>query len=170
MTGKLKYKLANSVLGAIITHALVSWSNSVQTSQCYFDLISRVLLNAWQVNEAGSHIVAAESGDLLYWDMATRKVVHLSRPLHIPSQYHRWSTRRSKRTSSRSSSTRTSRAVSSSVRRGAKGTSPDSVCQGFQKKIRRQITICVSRSVPEGTKQWEFEFPFVTFIKVGEKS
>ena len=24
MTGKLKYKLANSVLGAIITHALVS--------------------------------------------------------------------------------------------------------------------------------------------------
>ena len=26
MTGKLKYKLANSVLGAIITHALVSWT------------------------------------------------------------------------------------------------------------------------------------------------
>lgn len=83
MTGKLKYKLANSVLGAIITHALVSWSNSVQTSQCYFDLISRVLLNAWQVNEAGSHIVAAESGDLLYWDMATRKVIHQVPP--IPS-------------------------------------------------------------------------------------
>ena len=136
MTGKLKYKLANSVLGAIITHALVSWSNSVQTSQCYFDLISRVLLNAWQVNEAGSHIVAAESGDLLYWDMATRKVIHQVPP--IPSLVKNpsniiWSARRSKRTSSRSSSTRTSRAASSSARRGAKGPSPDSVCRGICK-------------------------------------
>ena len=26
---------------------------------------------------------------------------------------------------------------------------------------------CVSRSVPEGSIQWQFEFPFVTFIKVG---
>ena len=34
----------------------------------YFDLLR-------QVNEAGTYIVAAESGDLLYWDMATRKVV-----------------------------------------------------------------------------------------------
>ena len=32
------------------------------------------------------------------------------------------------------------------------------------------FTIRLLRSVPEGTKQWEFEFPFVTFIKVGEKS
>ena len=36
-----------------------------------------------QVNEAGSHIVAAESGDLLYWDMATRKVVHQERQENI---------------------------------------------------------------------------------------
>ena len=37
----------------------------------YFDLLR-------QVNEAGTYIVAAESGDLLYWDMATRKVVSTS--------------------------------------------------------------------------------------------
>ena len=49
MTGQLKYTLANSALGAIITHALV--------------------------NEEGSYIVAAESGEVLYWDMATRGVV-----------------------------------------------------------------------------------------------
>ena len=49
MTGKLKFRLANSALGAIITHAIV--------------------------NEEGSHVVAAESGELLYWDLATREVV-----------------------------------------------------------------------------------------------
>merc|ERR1711902_158592 len=49
MTGKLKFKLANSVLGAIITQAIV--------------------------NEEGSYVVAAESGELLYWDLNTRKVV-----------------------------------------------------------------------------------------------
>ena len=43
----------------------------------------------------------------------------------------RWCTRRSRSTSSRSSSTRASRAAWSSVRRGAKGTSPDSVCRGL---------------------------------------
>ena len=49
MTGMLKFKLANSALGAIITHALV--------------------------NEEGTHIVAAESGDILYWDLKSRKVI-----------------------------------------------------------------------------------------------
>ena len=49
MTGKLKFRLANSALGAIITHAIV--------------------------NEEGSHVVAAESGELLYWNLATREVV-----------------------------------------------------------------------------------------------
>ena len=48
MTGKLKFRLANSALGAIITHAIV--------------------------NEEGSHVVAAESGDLLYWDLKTKQV------------------------------------------------------------------------------------------------
>ena len=49
MTGKLKFKLANSALGAIITHALV--------------------------NEEGTHIVSAESGDVLYWDLKSRNVI-----------------------------------------------------------------------------------------------
>ena len=49
MTGKLKFRLANSALGAIITHAIV--------------------------NEEGSHVVAAESGELLYWNLTTREVV-----------------------------------------------------------------------------------------------
>ena len=53
MTGKLKFKLANSALGAIITHALV--------------------------NEEGTHIVSAESGDLLYWDLKSRKVIFQQR-------------------------------------------------------------------------------------------
>ena len=42
-----------------------------------------ILLLACQVNEAGSHIVAAESGDLLYWDMGTQKVVHQEKQEHI---------------------------------------------------------------------------------------
>lgn len=49
MTGKLKFQLANSALGAIITHAIV--------------------------NEEGSHVVASESGDILYWNLASREVV-----------------------------------------------------------------------------------------------
>jgi len=49
MTGQLKFKLANSALGAIITHALV--------------------------NEEGTHIVSAESGDVLYWDLKSRNVI-----------------------------------------------------------------------------------------------
>ena len=49
MTGHLLFKLNNSALGAIITHGLV--------------------------NEEGTFTVAAESGDVLYWDMKTRKVV-----------------------------------------------------------------------------------------------
>jgi len=49
MTGKLKFTLANSALGAIITHALV--------------------------NEDGTHIVSAESGDVLYWDLKSKKVI-----------------------------------------------------------------------------------------------
>ena len=53
MTGKLKFKLANSALGAIITHALV--------------------------NEEGSYIVSAESGDVLYWDVQTRNVIFQER-------------------------------------------------------------------------------------------
>ena len=49
MTGKLKFTLANSALGSIITHALV--------------------------NEEGTFIVSAESGDVLYWSIETRSVI-----------------------------------------------------------------------------------------------
>ena len=49
MTGHLLFKLNNSALGAIITHGLV--------------------------NEDGTFTVAAESGDVLYWDMKTRQVI-----------------------------------------------------------------------------------------------
>ena len=45
----MKYTLANSALGAIITHALVT--------------------------EDGGLTVAAESGDVLYWNMEDRKVI-----------------------------------------------------------------------------------------------
>ena len=51
MTGQLKYTLANSALGAIITHALVT--------------------------EDGSHIVSAESGDILYWTLQDRSKISL---------------------------------------------------------------------------------------------
>ena len=49
MTGKLKFTLANSALGSIITHALV--------------------------NEEGTFIVSAESGDVLYWSIEDRSVL-----------------------------------------------------------------------------------------------
>ena len=45
----MKYTLANSALGAIITHALVT--------------------------EDGGITVAAESGDVLYWNMEERTVI-----------------------------------------------------------------------------------------------
>ena len=45
----MKFTLANSALGAIITHALVT--------------------------EDGGITVAAESGDVLYWNMEERKVI-----------------------------------------------------------------------------------------------
>ena len=53
MTGKLKFALANSALGTIISHALV--------------------------NEEGNFIVSAESGDILYWSIADRSVIFQER-------------------------------------------------------------------------------------------
>ena len=49
MTGKLKFLLANSALGSIITDALV--------------------------NEEGTFIVFTESGDVLYWSIEDRSVI-----------------------------------------------------------------------------------------------
>lgn len=48
MTGKLKFKLADSALGAIVTHAFVT--------------------------SDGEHIVAAESGFVIYWNVEEKKV------------------------------------------------------------------------------------------------
>ena len=49
MTGKLKFTLANSALGSIITHTLV--------------------------NEEGTFIVSAESENVLYWSIEDRSVI-----------------------------------------------------------------------------------------------
>ena len=49
MMGHLKFSLANSSLGAIITHAVLS--------------------------DDGLHLASAESGDLLYWRLETQKVI-----------------------------------------------------------------------------------------------
>lgn len=57
MTGQLRYTLANSALGAIITFALV--------------------------NEEGSCTIAAESGDILYWGMQDRNVIFQEKQLDI---------------------------------------------------------------------------------------
>ena len=106
-----------------------------------------------QVNEAGSHIVAAESGDLLYWDMETRKVVHQEKQENIQQIFYYKNQ---------------SRCVVVS-KKGSKGNESGlcvSRCVPEETGIR--FKTFVSRSVPEGTKQWEFEFPFVTFIKVRE--
>ena len=49
MLGKLLYTLANSSLGAIITHAVLT--------------------------EDGTHLAAAESGDLIYWSLQSKQVI-----------------------------------------------------------------------------------------------
>ena len=49
MLGKLLYTLANSSLGAIITHAVVT--------------------------EDGTHLASAESGELIYWSLQSRSVI-----------------------------------------------------------------------------------------------
>ena len=48
-TGKLKFTLANTALGAIVTHAVV--------------------------NDEGDHVAAAESGEILYWNVNTKSIV-----------------------------------------------------------------------------------------------
>merc|ERR1712106_756036 len=109
MTGMLKFKLANSALGAIITHALV--------------------------NEEGTHIVAAESGDILYWDLKSRKVIFQEKQEDIQQIFFYKNQTRCIVVSK----------------------------QGTEGNFSGLV---VSRSIPGGEKQWEFEFPFTTFIKV----
>ena len=57
----MKYTLANSALGAIITHALVT--------------------------EDGGITVAAESGDVLYWNMEERTVIFQVRCFRISRKH-----------------------------------------------------------------------------------
>ena len=49
MTGHLKYTLAKNEMGAIVTQAVI--------------------------NEDGDKIVAAESGEILFWDMETKSII-----------------------------------------------------------------------------------------------
>jgi hypothetical protein len=100
---QLKFTLANSALGSIITHALV--------------------------NEEGSCTLAAESGDVIYWDMAERKVIFQEKqPDVLQLFFYKNQTR--------------SIAVS---RLGPRG---------------NYCSLVVSRSVPEGVSQWQFQYPF----------
>ena len=50
MTGALRYTLAKNEMGAIVTHAVV--------------------------NEEGDTVIAAESGEILFWDLETRSPVY----------------------------------------------------------------------------------------------
>ena len=62
MTGRLKFTLSNSTLGAIITHALVT--------------------------ENGKYIVSAESGDVLYWNVAEKKVIYQEKQANIKQIFY----------------------------------------------------------------------------------
>lgn len=109
MTGELKARLANSALGAIITHALV--------------------------NEEGSYIVAAESGDVLYWSLETRSVVFQEKQENIQQIFfYKEQTR--------------CVVVSKTGSRG------------------NYTGVLVSRSVPDGDRQWQLQYPFVIFMEV----
>ncbi|XP_023324790.1 NACHT and WD repeat domain-containing protein 2 [Eurytemora carolleeae] len=109
MTGKLKFRLANAALGAIVTHALV--------------------------NKDGTYIVAAESGDVLYWNLENRQVIFQEKQPNIQQIFYYKNETRCVVVS----------------RRGERG---------------NYTGICTSRSVPEGVKQWEFEYPFLEFKNV----
>ena len=71
MTGKLKFKLANSALGAIITQALVNEEGT--HGMLHSSVLRRVLMIFL------SAVVAAESGELLYWDIRSKKVIFKDR-------------------------------------------------------------------------------------------
>ena len=62
LTGKLNFKLADSALGAIVTHALVT--------------------------SDGEHIAAAESGFVIYWDtdLVTTNYIIIYKPVYFTFQ------------------------------------------------------------------------------------
>ena len=57
MTGNLKYTLAKNEMGAIVTHAIV--------------------------NQEGDKIAAAESGEILIWDMETKSIAYSAECKHV---------------------------------------------------------------------------------------
>ena len=107
----------------------------------------------------------------MYWDMATRKVVSTSPTIrclvNIPfaQVVHQEKQENIQQIFYYKNQ---SRCVVVS-KKGSKGNESGLCVSRFSGKVQtwRKWESCCSRSVPEGTKQWEFEFPFVTFIKVG---
>ena len=133
MTGKLKFRLANSALGAIITHAIV--------------------------NEEGSHVVAAESGELLYWDLATREVVFKDKQEDIQQIiFFKNQTK--------------CIVVSKKGKKKGKMFYVKKMKYGYGKHgigisyLGELSAVLISRSFPSGEKHWSAEYSFASFKKV----
>ena len=109
LTGKLRSRLADSQLGAIVTHVAV--------------------------NPPGELIIAAESGNVIYWNVESESVMFKEAQKDILQimTYADW----------------TKCMVVS------KAGSP-----GDYKAV------CVTRSIPEGTTEMKFQFPFKYFKKI----
>ena len=109
LKGTLKTKLADSPLGAIITHALVS-SN-------------------------GKNVLAIESGFVIHWDLETEKVIHKCEQDDVKQLFFYDQEQKSLVVSTK----------------GA----------GLNAKV-----ICKARAFPDGTNQFEFEFPYKHFKEI----
>ena len=109
LTGKLKNSLADSSLGAIVTHATIT--------------------------KSGEYIMAAESGNVLYWNVEEGKVVFKEEQKNI-LQLVFYDDEGHCLTVSKT------------------GSPPD------------YKALCISRTFPEGKKQYEFDFPFKSFKNV----
>ena len=109
LTGALKKSLADSALGAIVTHATIT--------------------------KSGEHIMAAESGNVLYWDVDEGKVVFKEEQKNI-LQLTFYDDEAHCLTVSKT------------------GSPPD------------YKALCISRTFPEGKKEYEFEFHFKSFKNV----
>ena len=133
MTGKLKFRLANSALGAIITHAIV--------------------------NEEGSHVVAAESGELLYWNLATREVVFKDKQEDIQQIFFFKNQTKCI-------------VVSKKGKKKGKMSNVKTIKHEYCKHgigilyLGELSAVLISRSFPSGEKHWSAEYSFASFKKV----
>ena len=131
MTGKLKFRLANSALGAIITHAIV--------------------------NEEGSHVVAAESGELLYWDLATREVVFKDKQEDIQQIFFFKNQTKCI-------------VVSKKGKKKGKKSNVKTIKHEYEQMnilyLGELSAVLISRSFPSGEKHWSAEYSFASFKKV----